>query len=123
MLADFLNRVRDPFNINTVGQTAAIAALSEASWVNDTTKAVIAERKRVADALVGFGLRPLPSQCNFLLVDVGRDAKALNDALMRRGIIARPMGPAGLPQHLRVTIGRPQDNDRMLVALEAALGA
>jgi histidinol-phosphate aminotransferase len=121
-IADFLNRVRDPFNINTVGQVAAIAALSEERWVESTTCAVIGERKRVAAALRRFGFEPLPSQCNFLLVDVGRDARALNDGLMRRGVIARPMGAAGLPRHLRITIGRPQDNDRMLLALEAAIG-
>lgn len=120
-IADFLNRVRDPFNINTVGQAAAIAALSETAWVETTTRAVIAERQRVANALRGLGLEPLPSQCNFLLVDVGRDARALNDALMRNAVIARPMGPAGLPRHLRITIGRPEDNDRMLLALAAVL--
>lgn len=120
-IADFLNRVRDPFNINTVGQAAAIAALSETAWVETTTRAVIAERRRVANALRGLGLEPLPSQCNFLLVDVGRDARALNDALMRTAVIARPMGPAGLPRHLRITIGRPEDNDRMLLALAAVL--
>lgn len=122
-VADYLNRVRDPFNLNTVGQFAALAALGEATWVEATTRAVIAERKRVADALRRLELQPLPSQCNFLLVDVGRDARSLNDQLMRRGVIARPMGAAGFPRHLRITIGRPEDNDRMLVALEGALGS
>jgi len=122
-IANYLNRVRDPFNVNTPGQMAAIAALGEQQWVTDTTRAIIDERGRVAKALVGLGLNPLPSQANFLLVDVKRDARALNDRLMRRGVIARPMAPAGLPEHLRITIGRPQDNDRMLVALASALEA
>jgi len=122
-IASYLNRVRDPFNVNTAGQFAAIAALGEEEWVARTTRAIIDERGRVANALVALGLNPLPSQTNFLLVDVKRDARALNDKLMRRGVIARPMAPAGLPEHLRITIGRPQDNDRMLLALSSALEA
>jgi histidinol-phosphate aminotransferase len=120
-LADYLNRVRDPFNINVVGQSAARAALTETHWVEQTTRSVIAERHRVADALRNLGLDPIPSEANFILVHVRQDARALNDRLMREAVIARPMTPAGLPEHLRVTIGRPADNDRMLAALSRVL--
>jgi len=120
-ISNYLNRVRDPFNLNSVGQAAAFAALGEDGWVAQTTRAIIDERGRVSTVLSQLGLSPLPSQTNFLLVNVKRDARALNDRLMLRGVIARPMAPAGLPHHLRITIGRPQDNERMLAALRGAL--
>jgi histidinol-phosphate aminotransferase len=120
-IANYLNRVRDPFNLNVVGQAAALAALTETAWVAQTTRSVITERRRVAEHLVAMGLEPVPSEANFILVHVGQDARALNDRLMRQAVIARPMTPAGLPEHLRITIGRPEDNDRMLEALARVL--
>lgn len=121
-IADYLNRVRDPFNVSTVGQAAALAALKDEAWMRGTVAETLAERTRVSAALADLGLGVTPSQANFVLIDLGRDARGVNDLLMRRGIIARPMGPAGLPHHLRLTIGRPHENDKALAALAAVLG-
>jgi len=130
-IADYLNRVRDPFNVISVVQAAARAALMDEAWVRETVAETVSERARVTAALTAMGLGVTPSQANFVLIDLGagpagegdveRDARAVSDLLMRRGVIARPMGPAGLPRHLRLTIGRPRDNDKALAALAVVL--
>lgn len=120
-IADYLNRVRDPFNLNVVGQAAARAALADVAWTKTVVAAAIASRRWLSDALHGLGVVVVPSQANFVLSDVGRNAKEVNDALMRRAVIARPVGPSGLPNHLRITVGREADNVRVIEALRAVL--
>jgi len=121
VIADYLNRVRDPFNVNFLGQTAARAALADQAWVRGTVAEVLTERPWLTAALTELGLHPVRSQANFVLVDLRREARAVNDALMRQGVIARPLGPAGFPNHLRVTIGRRHENQRFLDALRSVL--
>lgn len=121
-VAGYLNRVRDPFNLNAVGQAAARAALADRGWLAEVVRQTIASRQALGAALEGLGLTVVPSQTNFVLVDVGQDAVAVNDRLMRRGVIARPVGGAGLDGHLRVTVGRPEDNRRFIEALTSVLG-
>ena len=121
-IADYLNRVRDPFNLNAVGQAAARAALADVAWTRTVVAAAVASRVALSAGLRGLGLAVVPSQANFVLADVGRNAKAVNDALMKRAVIARPVGPSGLPSHLRVTVGREHENERVLEALRVVLG-
>ncbi|MCC6622756.1 MAG: histidinol-phosphate transaminase [Deltaproteobacteria bacterium] len=120
--ASFLERVREPFNVNLVGQVAARAALDDEEWVAATARRVREERTRVTAALEARGLRVTPSQANFVLVEVG-DGAATYDALLRRGFITRPMAAAGLPRHLRITIGRPDQNDGLIAAFDAVHAA
>ncbi|MEP7062794.1 MAG: histidinol-phosphate transaminase [Betaproteobacteria bacterium] len=120
-VADIVNRVRPPFNVNALAQSAAIAALADIAYV-DASRALNREGMRVLAA--GFDalrLRHLPSHGNFIMVDVG-DGLAVFQALLRAGVIVRPLANYGLPAWLRVTVGLPDENARLLAALPDALG-
>jgi len=116
-LVELMERVRQPFNVNSLAQAGALAALGDQGHVQRCVRETLAERARVHAALATMGFGVVPSHCNFLLVAFHRDAAALHQALMRRGVICRPMGPYGLTTQLRVTIGLPAENDRLLAAL------
>jgi histidinol-phosphate aminotransferase len=118
-LIDYMNRVRAPFNVTTVGQAAAAAALDDRAHVEKSAALNAKERTRVCGALEKLGVKPAPTQANFVLVDVGRPARPVYDALLRRGVIVRPF--ASLPTSLRVTFGLPGENDRFLRALGEVL--
>jgi len=117
-IAGLLNRVRQPFNVNELGQRAALAALQEQAWVVRCCAESCAERARVCDGLADLGIACLPSRGNFLLAEV-HDAAALNEFLLRQGIIVRPVANYGLDNYLRISVGSPAENDRCLQALAA----
>jgi histidinol-phosphate aminotransferase len=120
-LADIVNRVRPPFNVNALAQAAAIAALADRAYV-DASRTLNREGMQMLGA--GFDalrLRHLPSHGNFIMVDVG-DGLAVFQALLRAGVIVRPVANYGLPAWLRVTVGLPDENARLLAALPDALG-
>lgn len=121
-IADYLHRVRDPFNVNALAQVAARASLADAAWVRGTVEEARVERAWLERALGELGLDVVPSQANFVLADLGRDARAVHEALMRQGVIARPVGPSGLPNHLRITVGRRFEMERCVEALRVVLG-
>ena len=119
-LTDLLNRVRQPFNCNSLAQAAAVAALADQAFVE---RSVEVNRRGMAQVTAAFdtlGLRYLPSFGNFVLVQVG-DGAAVYQGLLRRGVIVRPVANYGLPQWLRVTIGLPEENDRFITALRDVL--
>lgn len=119
-----LARVRNVFDVSAVAQAAAVATLREADrYVPERIELNRAERSRVASALRGLGLAPLPSDANFLFVDMGSPGRAIGcfDALLRHGVIVRPARGFGAPDAIRVTIGRPVENDRFVAALEQVL--
>ena len=121
-VADMLNRVRQPFNVNALAQAAALAALADTDYVAQS-RAINREGMQALEA--GFralGLSWVPSHANFLLVRVG-DAGRVYQQLLRRGVIVRPVANYGLPEWLRVTVGLPEENRRFLAALAAALAA
>ena len=120
-LADLLNRVRQPFNVNSVAQVAALAALADADYVAESAalnRAGMAELVRGLDAM---GVGHVPSHGNFLLIRVGA-AATVYEALLRQGVIVRPVASYDLPEHLRITVGLPEENRRFLAALRTALG-
>jgi histidinol-phosphate aminotransferase len=121
-IASLLNRVRQPFNVNILGQRAALAALDEQAWVTQCCSESCAERSRLRDALASIGIASLPSRGNFLLAEV-RDAAAVNEFLLRQGVIVRPVANYGLDNYLRISIGSPPENDRCLRALAAFAAA
>jgi len=102
-LIDYMNRVRAPFNVSTLAQAAAAAALDDVDHVETARALNQRERRRITDALTARGLAVAPSQANFILVDVKRPARAVYDALLQKGVIVRPF--ASLPTSLRVTAG------------------
>ncbi len=122
-IADLMNRVRQPFNVNSMSLAAALIALDDQEHV-DRSVAINAEgMKFLEDALSQLGLGAIPSAGNFLTVDFGRDAMPIYDALLHEGVIVRPIGVYGLPNHLRVTIGTPDENARFIDALQKVLNA
>ncbi len=115
-LVDYLNRVRAPFNVGRVAQRAALAALQDDAHVERYVALNREQRARLAERLVGLGFSVAPSQTNFLLVDFGVPSRALYEALLRKGVIVRPMGPP-IETCQRVTVGLPEENERLLAAL------
>lgn len=122
-IADLLNRVRQPFNNNSLALLAAELALDDQAHVAKSVELNRVERARLVKELTGRGLRVLPSQANFVTIGFGRDSKPIHQGLLERGIIVRPMGSYGLPQYLRVTVGTNAQNTRFLAALDEALKA
>jgi histidinol-phosphate aminotransferase len=123
-LTDLLNRLRQPFNVNTLAQAAAIAALNDAAFLEKSAALNAQGYHRLTEAFDKLGLEYVPSSGNFVLVRVGNDDDAgnrVNLALLKQGVIVRPVGNYGLPQWLRVTIGLPEENEAFLVALEKTL--
>lgn len=120
-VAEVLNRVRQPFNVNSLALAAACAALDDQEHVRQTVAANRAGLAYVKEGLDRIGLRHYPSQGNFILVDCGRPALPVYEGMLRAGVIVRPVGGYGLPNHLRITIGTEPQNQRMLTALEHAL--
>jgi len=120
-LTDLMNRVRQPFNVNSIAQAAAVAALGDHAFL-ERSRALNAEGlAQLSQAFDALGLRYVKSYGNFVLVEVG-DAGAVNEALLRAGVIVRPVGNYGLPHWLRVSVGLPEENRRFLAALRGALG-
>lgn len=115
--AAVLARLRQPFNANLLGLAAADAAFRDFDYFERSIGAILGERDRLAKELLERGHDVLPSQTNFLLVDFGDRASAVEDALYRSGIIVRPMKAYGLPQMLRISIGTREECDRLLAAL------
>jgi histidinol-phosphate aminotransferase len=118
-LVGYMNRVRAPFNVGNLGQAAALAALDDVDHVQKSHALNASERERMSARLTAMGLTVTPSQANFYLVDVKRNGRATYDALLQKGVIVRPF--ASLPNSLRVTVGRPGENDRFLSALAQVL--
>lgn len=119
-LTDLLNRVRQPFNVNVLAQLAARAALADTGFLDRTYELNRQGRQQLQDAFTALGLDFVPSYTNFVLVRVG-DAARVNEELLRRGIIVRPVAGDGLPQHLRVSVGLPRENTRFIQALTEIL--
>jgi histidinol-phosphate aminotransferase len=119
MLIDYMNRVRAPFNVSAPAQAAALAAIDDVEHVAKSRSTNRVERERLSAALATLGFKVTPSQANFVYVDVRRPARALYDALLRKGVIVRSFG--ALPTSLRITVGTPAENERCLVALREVL--
>ena len=118
-IADALDRLRAPFNVNAIALAAATAALSEPGWVEHGRRHNAAQRARLTRLLEAAGLRVLPSHANFLLADLASAERARDaDAFLRaRGIIVRNVGSYGLPACLRITIGTAEEVDLVAEAL------
>lgn len=116
-LIEALNRVRSPFNTNSLAQAAGLAALDDQEHVTYSVESNTREMKFVTEELALAGVRYTPSVGNFLLVDTGRDCEDDFIRLMHEGVIVRPMKLYGFPTSLRVTIGRHEDNEKFLEGL------
>jgi histidinol-phosphate aminotransferase len=120
-MAALLNRVRQPFNVNAIGQAAAIASLEDLDFVARCARENREGLRRIESGLREIGLEWVPSAANFILVRVG-DGAGWFAALQRKGVIVRPLAPYKLPEWLRITVGTPDQNERLLRELAALAG-
>ncbi len=122
-LAELLQRVRQPFNVNTLAQVAATAALNDDEFLKRTVDLVHDELEFIYAALDRLEMTYIRSQANFLMIEIddGQGADEVSEKMLMQGVIVRPMASYGYPQHIRVTIGRHEENLRFLSALEKAI--
>jgi len=121
-VVDALNRVRGPFNVSAPALAAGAQAIADDAFITKAREGNTVERARVVDALERLGFTVAPSQGNFVLAEFGEDgpraASAADEFLQKRGILIRRMESYGLPAHLRISIGTPEENGILLAALE-----
>ena len=120
---DLLNRARQPFNVNSMAQAAAIAALSDQEFVSESAAMNRSGLKVLTEGLEALGLPYIPSMANFVAFDCGQPAQQVFQRLLHQGVITRPIAEYGLPNHLRVSVGLPEENQTFLDELPAALGS
>ena len=120
-IQDVLNRVRQPFNVNLPALAAACAALKDHEHIQKTVALNTAGMAYYEEAFKGRQLEYIPSVGNFITLNLGRPAGAVYEALLKQGIIVRPIANYGLPQHLRITIGTAEQNAKFLAALDRIL--
>jgi histidinol-phosphate aminotransferase len=120
-VADVMNRVRQPFNVNSLALIAATAALDDMEFVARSYAENLRGMKQLEEGARGLRLEFIPSYGNFITIRVGK-ATEIYKRLLRRGVIVRPVGGGyGLPEYLRVTVGTAEENDKFLRALAASL--
>ena len=117
-LIDYMNRVRQPFSVGTLGQVAALAALEDSEHVERCVRLNRQERARLTQALAGMGVRVPPSQANFVFMELGRPGREVYEQLLAKGVIIRPFGDT---RFVRVTVGTPEENDRFLKAFSEVI--
>lgn len=120
-VADLLNRVRQPFNVSTPALAAAEAVLDDSDYLARSVQSNREGLVQVAQGLTALGLGVIPSIANFITFDCARPAQPVFDALLREGVIVRPLAGYGLPRQLRVSIGTREENARFLQALKKVL--
>ncbi|MBY0578523.1 MAG: histidinol-phosphate transaminase [Burkholderiales bacterium] len=121
LVADMMNRVRQPFNVNSIAQAAAIAALSDTAFLAKSHELNLSGMSQLKEGFAKMGLEYIPSYGNFLSFHVGH-AHAIYQKLLRLGVIVRPIAGYAMPEHLRVSIGLESENDKFLQALKRAIG-
>ena len=119
-VTDLLNRVRQPFNVNNLALAGALAALDDHEFLARSYESNRSGMEQIIAGLKRLGLEHIPSHGNFVTFEVA-DAAAVNGKLLQQGVIVRPIGGYGMPNHLRVTIGLETENARFLAALEQSL--
>ncbi len=120
-LSDLIHRVRQPFNANMLGQLAAAAALDDTAFLEKTVQMTHDGLDDLYASLDRMGVHYYPTQTNFFLIDVGRDADAVYRALLEKGIIVRSMTAYGYPTCIRVNVGLPEENAYFIQALTSVL--
>jgi histidinol-phosphate aminotransferase len=122
-LIGYLHQVREPFNVNSIAQAAAVASLRDADQVARSRANNRAGRDQFYAAFRELGLSWAPTEANFVFVDLGRDCRPVYEELLRRGVIVRTGDVFDMPTHIRVTIGTPSENERFLGELASILAA
>jgi histidinol-phosphate aminotransferase len=116
-----MNKLKTPFNTSGIAQAAALAAIDDREHVTRCIETNASERKRLSDGLTQLGLRPVPSETNFIFMEVGPEAKEICDELLHKGVIVRPLGWMGFPEAIRISVGTAEENGKCLVAMAEIL--
>ena len=122
-LMDYLARVKVVFSVSSIAEAAGLAALRDQAHVQKTLRNNREGAQYLTDSLVAMGLKVLPTWANFVYVDVGEDAAELSKRLLAEGIIIRPLGGWGAKTAIRVSIGRPEQNEAFVAAMKKVVGA
>ena len=120
-IADLLNRIRQPFNVNLVAQAAACEALSDQQHIANSIALNNSGLQQLGNGFKTLGLEFIPSIGNFISVNLKRDASPVYNGLLQQGVIVRPVANYNLPRHLRITVGTEEQNTRVLRALEQCI--
>lgn len=120
-LADLIHRVRQPFNTNLLAQVGALAALDDDVFLKSTVSTVHKGLDFLYQEVEKLGLRYFPTQTNFFLIDLECDAKSVFEKMLRSGVIVRPMTAYGYPNCIRINVGLPEENRRLVEALRKAI--
>ena len=115
-----LEKIRQPFNINSIAQAGALAALDDADHMRRTRENNAQGLKSYTEAFQKLGLEFVPSAGNFILVRVG-EGQRIFEAIQKLGVIVRPMGGYQLPEWIRISVGTPEENDRCIKTLQTVL--
>ena len=121
-IVDYINRVRQPFNANTLAQVAARAALEDSEFVARTLKIVREGLSNLYKGLDDMDLEYVPTHTNFFLIKVPGGGKNVYEEMLRRGVIVRSMDSYGLEDYIRINVGLPQENERFVKTLREVLG-
>jgi histidinol-phosphate aminotransferase len=122
-LAGFLHRIRQPFNTGSLAQIGALAALEDDEFLERTLQTVHSGLDDLFEALRARSIRFYPTQANFFLIDVQRDADEVFEKMLQQGVIVRSMSAYGYPRFIRVNVGQPEENRRFVQALETVLNS
>ena len=120
-LAQYLNKVRQPFNVNSLALVAACAALEDREHLLKTVQLVSEGLRFLYQALDRIGVKYIPSQSNFLMILVGKNCQRVYESLLQQGVIVRPLSSFGYHDYIRVTVGTAQENERFIRSLEKTL--
>ncbi|MDH4321171.1 MAG: histidinol-phosphate transaminase [Desulfobulbaceae bacterium] len=120
-IAGYLHRLRQPFNVNSLAQVGALACLDDDEHYQKTMTMTTDGMAWLHAEIAKLGCRPLSSHANFFLVDVGVSGKVLYEKMLAKGVIVRPMAAYGFPDYIRITIGMPAENQRLVKALADSL--
>ncbi|MBI4006730.1 MAG: histidinol-phosphate transaminase [Gammaproteobacteria bacterium] len=121
-LADLMNRVRQPFNVNSMAMVAAKTALKDTTHIEQSVKLNQNGMQQLTDAFDSMGLNYIPSAGNFVCVDLQQPGKEVFQQLLHKGVIVRPIDNYGMPNHLRITIGLEEENEKFIKALKKVIG-
>jgi len=120
-IANYLDRVRQPFNVNSLAQTGGVAALQDDEYYQLTLQRTRQGIFWLSQEVAKLGCRPLPTHTNFFLIDIGGEAKKLYEHMLHKGVIVRPMQAYGYPNFIRITVGQEHENQRFVKALAESL--
>ncbi|NWG76113.1 MAG: aminotransferase class I/II-fold pyridoxal phosphate-dependent enzyme, partial [Rubrivivax sp.] len=117
----YLNLIRQPFNVNSLAQVAACAALHDDDHFQKTLQVVAEGRDYLYQELQCSGIAYVPTQSNFLMVRIGKDCDEVYERMLRRGVVIRPLSSFGFQEYIRVTVGTREENERFIKALREVL--